>query len=110
MAVTCARIADELKAENIVILDLRKLTPITDYFVLCTGASDRQLRAIGNKLLHDLKERGIRRLGAQGDAASGWLLLDYVDVVVHVFSPTARDFYELEMLWGDAPRVEWAAP
>lgn len=107
-AIACARIADELKGEDIVILDLRKLTPITDYFVLCSGASERQLKAIGDRILLDLKSQGITRLGVEGEAAGGWLLLDYVDVVVHAFSREARAFYALEMLWGDAPKVAWA--
>jgi ribosome-associated protein len=55
----------------------------------------------------DLRDRGVEKLGAEGDAASGWMLLDYVDVVVHIFNPEARVFYQLEMLWGDAPRIEW---
>jgi len=98
-----------MKGEDIIILDLRKLSQITDYFVLCSGGSERQLKAIGNKLQRDLKELGVHKFGAQGDSGSGWILVDYVDVVVHVFSRTAREFYDLEMLWGDAPRLEWAA-
>ena len=96
-----------MKGEEITILDLRKLTPITNYFVLCTGASERQLKAIGSRIQRDLKERGVRKLGAQGDSASGWILVNYFNVVVHVFSRTAHGFYDLEMLWGDPPKVEW---
>ena len=90
------------------ILDLRGLTEITDCFVVATGASERQLKAIAERIHRDLRTQGITRLGAEGDAAGGWMLLDYVDVVVHLFSREAREFYALEMLWGDAPRIKWA--
>jgi len=107
LAVACARICDGLKGEDIAILDVRKLTQITDHFVLCSAASDRQLKAIGEAIVRELKQQHVTRLGAEGDAAAGWVLLDYVDVVVHLFSHEARAFYQLEMLWGDAPRVDW---
>ena len=106
-AIACARICDELKAEDIIILDMRKLTQITDYFVLCTGASERQLKAIAERVRLDLKAQGVEKLGLEGEAAGGWVLIDYSDVVVHIFGQHARDFYQLEMLWGDAPRVDW---
>lgn len=96
-----------MKGEDIVVLDMRKLTQITDYFVLCSGASERQLKAIAARLRQELKKLGVTRLGAEGEPSSGWLLLDYCDVVVHIFSTQARRFYDLEMLWGDAPRVQW---
>jgi len=99
--------ADELKAEDILVLDLRKLTQITDYFVLATAGSERQLRAIAERVHRDLKAQGAACLGVEGEATGGWVLLDYVEVVIHVFSREARDFYQLEMLWGDAPRVPW---
>jgi ribosome-associated protein len=107
VAIACARIAHDLKAEDILILDLRTLTQITDYFVLATGASERQLKAIADKLQSDLKQQHVGKLGIEGDPVSGWVLLDYCDVVVHLFGPEARAFYELEMLWGDAPRIPW---
>jgi len=107
LAIACARIADDLKAEDLLILDLRKLTSITDCFVLATAASERQLKAIADRLHRDLKARGITHLGIEGEPTGGWVLMDYVDVVVHLFSREARAFYALEMLWGDAPRIPW---
>ena len=95
-----------MKAEDILIQDVRKLTQITDFFVLATAASDRQLKAIGERVRRDLKAQGTTCLGIEGEAG-GWVLLDYVDAVVHVFSREAREFYALEMLWGDAPKVAW---
>ena len=107
VAVTCARLCEELKAEEIAILDIRKLTQIADFFVLATGTSARQLKAVAERLRLALKKLGAAKLGIEGDPASGWLLLDYCDVVVHLFSAEARVYYQLEMLWGDAPQVEW---
>ena len=98
-----------MKAEDIIILDVRTLTDITDFFVLATAASERQLTAIGDRMHRDLRAQSVACLGIEGDAAGGWVLLDYVDVVVHLFSPEARDFYAIEMLWGDAPRLAWRA-
>ena len=96
-----------MKAEDILVLDVRKLTQITDYFVLCSGASERQLKAIAERIRQELKKLGVSRLGAEGTPASGWILLDYCEVVVHIFSLEARNYYALEMLWGDAPKVSW---
>lgn len=96
-----------MKGEDILVLDLRELTQLTDCFVLCTGRSERQLKAIAKSVRQALQEQGVKPFGDEGDAPSGWMLLDYVDVVVHVFSAEARDYYQIEMLWGDAPRVEW---
>ncbi|MFP4056402.1 MAG: ribosome silencing factor [Candidatus Brocadiia bacterium] len=109
-AIACARICDELKAQDVLVLDIRKLTQFADYFVLCTGASARQLRAISERIQRHLKDHGVRKFGVEGEAEGGWILLDYVDAVVHIFSPGARGFYQLEMLWGDAPEVDWQAP
>ena len=106
-AIACARVCDDYKAEEVLILDVRGLTQIADYFVLCTGGSPRQLKAIAEAVRLTLKEQGVTRLGQEGDPASGWILLDYVDVLVHLFSGEARGYYQLELLWGDAPRVEW---
>jgi len=97
-----------MKAEDVLILDLRKLTQITDYFALATATSERQLKAIADRIHRDLKTQGATCLGVEGHAAGGWVLMDYVEVVVHLFSREARDFYALELLWGDAPQVEWA--
>jgi ribosome-associated protein len=109
-AVACARACDEIKAEDIQVLDLRRLTQFTDYFVLCTGASERQLRALAENVRLTLREQGVERFGEEGTPPSGWILLDYIDVIVHVFRPDSRAFYQLEMLWGDADRVDWRPP
>jgi len=108
IAKASARIADELKATDIVVMDVRKLSDVTDYFVICTGNNRRQLRAIQRKLSHDLTPPGSPPPRAEGEEGSAWILLDFYDVVVHLFDPEAREFYDLELLWGDAPRVTWA--
>jgi ribosome-associated protein len=90
-----------------VILDLRKLTPMFDYFVLATGRSRRQLHAMAEEIDHTLEEDlGDRRLGREGYEDSRWILLDYGDVVIHLFDEQTRRFYDLEGLWGTAKRVD----
>ncbi len=107
MAKKSARIADELKASDIVILDVRKLSNATDFFVICTGDNRRQLRALRGRLLDEFTSPGFPPPRVEGEPDSPWILLDMIDVVVHLFDPDARRFYDLELLWGDAPRVEW---
>jgi len=92
-----------------VILDIRELAEFADYFVVCSGASARQLKAIAEQVRVTLKQSGVTPLGREGEPGSGWLLLDYVDVVVHIFDAESRAYYLIELLWGDAPRVEWRA-
>ena len=108
LARACALMADDKKAEDTVILDLRKLTYITDYFVITTAGNPRQISAIVSSIAEAMKAAGVRPLGIQGKEESGWVLLDYVDFVVHVFDAERRNLYDLGLLWGDAPRVEWA--
>ncbi|NIR48133.1 ribosome silencing factor [candidate division KSB1 bacterium] len=99
------RIADlslEKKAEDVRLLNLRPLTSMTDYFVLCTGATDTHVKAIADHIVDKLKSEKIRPLHIEGYARQEWVLVDYVDVVVHVFQPDKREFYSLERLWGDA--------
>jgi ribosome-associated protein len=94
------------QAVGIVMLDLRELTPIADYFVICTAESDRQARTLEEILETELKqEQKTRPLSTEGDSDSGWILLDYNTVIVHVFSKQARAFYRLEELWKTAPVV-----
>ena len=107
LAKEAARIAHELKARDITILDVRKLCQITDFMVVCTGDNRRQLRAVRNRIGSDLKGRGLHPPHTEGEDESGWVLLDFVDVVVHLFGTEEREFYDLELLWGDAPRVKW---
>jgi ribosome-associated protein len=109
-ALTAARTAAENRGQNVVVLDMRELTPIFDYFVLASGASRRQLHAMSEEIDHALEQGlGDRRLGIEGYEASRWILLDYGDVVVHLFEPETREYYALEDLWGHAKRVPWEA-
>ena len=88
-------------------LDLRGISPATDFFVLATGNSDIQVRAIADHVLEELAKEGHRPLHVEGMDRARWVLLDFVDFVVHIFHPLARDFYQLELLWGDAPVREF---
>ena len=103
-----AGLALERRAHGVMILDLRGISTATDYFVLASGTSDVQVKAIADHVVGDLKKQGVRPQHLEGLRGGRWVLLDYVDFVVHVFHPQARDFYQLETLWGDAPR--WDAP
>jgi ribosome-associated protein len=104
-AMAAARAAEENRGRNIVVLDMRELTPIFDYFVLVTGASRRQLHAISEEVSHALKGMGDRRRGMEGYEDSHWILLDFGDVVVHLFDAETRQYYALEDLWAQAKRV-----
>jgi ribosome-associated protein len=110
LALRIARLAEEKLASDIVVLDMREHCSFTDYFVICTGRNPRQTLAIADEVAETLKreERVLPRSRAGGREGT-WVLLDYLDVVVHVFTPEARDFYRLEQLWGDVPAVELAA-
>jgi ribosome-associated protein len=106
LALAAARTADENRGRDIVVLDMRELTPLFDYFVLATGSSRRQLHAMSEEIDHALEEgMGDKRLGIEGYQESRWILLDYGDVVVHLFEPETRDYYALEQLWCGAKRV-----
>jgi ribosome-associated protein len=108
MAVAAARAAADKQAQDVVVLDVHELIVITDFFVLCTGTSDRQVKTVVEEVERALRELGQKPVRREGEQESRWVLLDYVDVVVHVFAPEERDFYDLERLWLDAPRIEWA--
>jgi ribosome-associated protein len=107
LACVAARAAFEKQAEDVLVLDVRDVIAITDYFVIASGASDRQVKAIAEDVERALKARGVKPVRREGDAGSRWVLLDFVDLVVHVFHQDERDFYRLERLWIDAPRVDW---
>jgi ribosome-associated protein len=107
LAFTAARIAEENRGRDIVILDMRELTPLFDYFVLATGSSRRQLHAISEEIDNTLENIGDRRLGIEGYVDGRWILLDYGDVVVHLFDGEAREYYSLEQLWCRARRMAW---
>jgi len=105
-ALAAARVAEENRGQDIVVLDLREMTTIFDYFVLATGTSRRQLHAMSEEIDHALEDdMGDRRLGIEGYSESRWILLDYGDLVIHLFEPETRAYYGLEDLWGPAKRV-----
>jgi len=101
----CLKAAIEKKARDPVLLELKGISSITDYFLLCTGKSDRQVQAIAQAIEEELKKNGIRPLGQEGTAQGKWILMDYGDVVVHIFLEPIRKFYDLEGLWIEAPRM-----
>ena len=104
-AVLAAREADELKARDIVILDVRAFPALAEYFVICTGETKRHLRGIADRLEEAADENGVAVHHAEGYGMARWILLDLNNVVVHIFDPETRDYYELERLWGDAPQI-----
>lgn len=106
IALAAARVADENRGRDILVLDVRELTPIFDYFVIATGSSSRQLHAMADEIGVTLKrELGQHRMGVEGYEGSRWILMDYGDVVVHLFDDTAREYYALEHLWSGSKRV-----
>ncbi|MBE0535544.1 MAG: ribosome silencing factor [Phycisphaerae bacterium] len=100
-----ARIALELNCTDVTVLDLRGLSPAADYFVIATGTSDRQRRSVIDEVRQYAKTAGWQRFGQAGYEQGRWILVDFIDVVVHVFDEEYRTYYDLEMLWGDAKRV-----
>ena len=107
-ALIVTRIADDFRGSNTLLLDMREVTPIVDYFVITTATSNRQMKAMAEESSRVMKKRGFRKLGAEGDEASStWLLHDYGDIVLHVFTEEGRELYDLEGLWADARRVDW---
>ncbi len=95
------------KAQNIIILDISKLTSVTRYFVICTGINERQLYTIADEVEKELKKLSIKKFGIEGYREAKWILIDYGDVIVHLFDKEMRSYYDLELLWGDAPKVKW---
>ena len=93
------------KAEDIVVLDIGKVSSFTDSFVVCTGTNVRQTQAIANAVQEKLREEGWRPMGVEGEQRGEWILVDYGDMLVHVFTPEKRAFYDLERLWSKAPRI-----
>ncbi len=104
-----ARIASELHVADVVVLDLRGLTSLADFFVIGTGTSDRQMHAVVHELKMHAKTIERTPLRVSDSGSSSWILADYVDVVVHLFDPTHREYYDLEGLWGHAPTLDWQA-
>ena len=107
VAVDCARIADKNRADEIVVFNLTGIAEFCDYFVLCNGTSRRQLQAIAREIEKQLKKQKVTKLGIEGFGEARWVLLDYGGVIVHLFMPDARLYYDFDLLWGDAKRVPW---
>ena len=105
LAMRVAELSLEKKCEGVKILDLRGLTSITDYFVIITADSERKAKAVAEHVIDELKADGERPIHVEGMESMHWILLDYFDVVVHIFMPEERRFYDLESLWSDAPVV-----
>ena len=106
-AILSARVAADNKARDVIVLDMRGITPLYDFFVIATGQSRRQIHTIAEEVDAALRAAGDRRLAIEGYQASKWVVQDYGDVVVHVFDADTREYYALEELWADAPRVDW---
>ncbi len=104
----CAKYADEKKAEDILLLDLRGLSPVTDFFVIATANSNPQLRAVRDQIVEEMRDvNGLKPIISDGTYESQWLIVNYPNVLVHILSPEKREFYALEELWEDAPAVAW---
>src|SRR3989442_3396912 len=106
-AIEAARLAANTRCHNVVVLDVRGISPVTDYMVLATGTSPRQMRTVCDDMAEMAGQRGEKPLSQDVAQSESWMLIDFVDVVVHVFSPDARQFYDLDSLWGDARIVPW---
>ena len=107
MAVTAARAASAKKARDVLILDMREVFILTDFFVICSGNTDRQVAAIQEAVEERLAALGVKPVRREGVRHRRWVLLDYLDIVVHIFRQEEREYYEIERLWKDAPPLEW---
>jgi ribosome-associated protein len=109
LALACAEYADNRKGENIVVLDMSPVSTITDYFVIATGTSEPHLRAISDEIETKVRDNyGVRPRAVDGTIQGAWMVLDYFDVIVHIMRTDARERYDIEGLWNDAPKVNWA--
>ena len=106
LALAAAKVAAERHCSDIVVLDLRDISPATDYFVIATGTSDRQMRTVADEISEAARNQGMQRFGRAGYEQARWILLDFIDVVIHIFDSEYRDYYDLELLWGDAKRID----
>ena len=107
LAGLAARAASSKQGDATVVLDVRELITITDYFVITSGSSERQVWTIAEEVERQLKEAGVKPVRVEGEKGSRWVLLDFVDIVVHVFHEEEREYYRLENLWRDAPLMDW---
>jgi ribosome-associated protein len=106
-ALAAARLAAERHCTDIVVMDLKGKSPATDYFVIATGTSNRQMRTVADEISEEGRKQGLSRFGRAGYEQARWILLDFVDIVVHIFDSEYREYYDLELLWGDAKRLKW---
>ena len=104
----CYKAVIEKKGINVIILDLKKRTSFTDYFLICSGNSTRQVQSIADEIIESLKVKGTKGINVEGYQTGKWVLLDCLDIVVHIFHEEARNFYDIERLWGDAPVAKLA--
>ena len=109
LAVAAARLAKHDNCQKIVVLDLRGVSPITDYFVIATGTSDRQMRSVADDIANHGRTIGQKLWKMAGQDTAEWIVMDFVDVVVHLFDEEHRRYYDLELMWGEAPKVRWQA-
>jgi ribosome-associated protein len=106
-ATMCARVAEENKARDVVVLDMRGITPLYDFLVLASGISRRQIHTLAEEIDAAMHAEGEKRLSIEGYQAGNWVVQDYGDIVVHVFNKDTREYYALEDLWADAPHLDW---
>jgi len=106
-ALASAKLAEDRHCSDIVVLDLRGKSPATDYFVIATGTSNRQMRTVADEINDAARKQKFQRFGRAGYEQARWILLDFVDVVIHIFDTQYREYYDLELLWGDAERLKW---
>jgi|TARA_B100001250_G_scaffold395456_1_gene400384 ribosome-associated protein len=108
LALTCARLADNKKAENIALLDLREISSVADYFVIVTGSNEPHLRAIVDEITEKLRlDHNVRPFSTDGARITPWIVLDFIDVLVHVMNDEFRELYDLENLWGDGEKIDF---
>lgn len=106
-ALAAAKVAEDRHCTDITVLDLRGTSPATDYFMIATGISDRQMRTVADEISDAGREMGFARFGRAGYDQGRWILLDFVNVVVHLFDSEYREYYDLELLWGDAEKIDY---
>ncbi len=109
-AIEAARLAQDRHCTDIVVLDMAGVSPATDYFVIATATSDRQAKSVADEISGIAKDFALKKYGSAGYEQGRWILMDYITVVVHLFDPDMREYYDLEMLWGDAKKVRWQRP
>lgn len=108
--IEAAQLLEDRHCDNVIVFDVQGICQVTDYIIIATGTSDRQIKSLGSELKVLAKERDIARMGDAVDADSSWLVVDLVDVVVHLFEEATREHYDLEMMWDDAPQIDISRP